>query len=405
MTMAWIELETALPTPLDGPTPSFLSSSLPRFRARSLSQSLVELFPTLSQGPAKIGDFPPHFHPYMAVRGTTPTHVVGAAPWSSRSPLGCSGPTPQGLLSNYCINPDFHLPDEVVAYVLCIKLISERWYSLIDMIDWLAIEASFLQKEEGLLSHWKKENAECKDGLKGQTSSNTGGDLQQNSQTDKLYAAHKERVGVKGRLYEVLIFFGFMVYMNMVNSDYLPFFNARRPVDKKIHNYKNFTRLSKHGVVCVSAVGGKIQIVDFHGIFEGKIHEAVPSAQIFTYACACDGCGRTCDMLERAFDKAINDNIDIISMSLGVGRVAYLKVKDDDIGRKTLKAFKSNILTCLPAGNKVLLTITHTDIPLALSGGIRMADQDRVAQDRIVELVKVKKRKPLIEIVECSFVK
>ena len=34
-----------------------------------------------------------------------------------------------------------------------------------------------------------------------------------------------------------------------------------------------------------------------------------------------------------------------------------------------------------------------------------MADQDRVAQNRIVELVKVKKWKPLSEIVECSFVK
>jgi len=76
----------------------------------------------------------------------------------------------------------------------------------------------------------------------------------------------------------------------------------------------------------------------------------VPSAQIFTYAC---GCGRTCDMLERAFDEAINHNVDITSLSQGVERVVNLKVKDDDIGRKALKAFKSNILTCLPAGNKV----------------------------------------------------
>jgi len=102
-------------------------------------------------------------------------------------------------------------------------------------------------------------------------------------------------------------------------------------------------------------VGEKIQAADFHGMFEGKIHEAVPSAQIFTYTCGCDGCGCTYDMLERAFDEAINNNVNIISMSIGVGRVAYLKVKDNDIGRKTLKAFKSNILTCLLARNKVPL--------------------------------------------------
>jgi len=95
-------------------------------------------------------------------------------------------------------------------------------------------------------------------------------------------------------------------------------------------------------------VGGKIRAVDFNGIFERKIRGAEPSSQIITNACGYDDCGCTCDMLERAFNEAINGNVDIISMSLGVGRVAWPKVKDD-IGRKMLKAFKSNILTYFPS--------------------------------------------------------
>ena len=104
-------------------------------------------------------------------------------------------------------------------------------------------------------------------------------------------------------------------------------------MDKKICNCKNFMRLSNYKVVYASIVGKKIRAANFHDIFEGKICGVVLSAQIFIYECGYDGCGRTCDMLGRAFDETINDNVDIISMSLRMGRVACLKVKDD-IGRK-----------------------------------------------------------------------
>ncbi|OMP07951.1 Shoot gravitropism [Corchorus olitorius] len=79
------------------------------------------------------------------------------------------------------------------------------------MRDSLAIEASFLQREEELLSSWWKEYAECSEGPRGQSSSCKKLDMGQdstssiNSPAAQLYAVEEERVGVpvKGGLYEV----------------------------------------------------------------------------------------------------------------------------------------------------------------------------------------------------------
>ncbi|KAJ8429564.1 hypothetical protein Cgig2_010277 [Carnegiea gigantea] len=97
------------------------------------------------------------------------------------------------------------------------------------------------KKEEGLLSHWRKENAERKDGLKGQSSSNTREIYSRTlKHTNSMLLMRKESV-------------------SMVAS-------MRRPVDKKIHNCKNFARLSTHEVIHASIVGGKIRAADFHDL-------------------------------------------------------------------------------------------------------------------------------------------
>ncbi|TYJ35901.1 hypothetical protein E1A91_A05G270100v1 [Gossypium mustelinum] len=79
------------------------------------------------------------------------------------------------------------------------------------MRDSLAIEASFLQREEELLSSWWKEYAECCEGPRGRSSSGKKLDLGEDSSSSKglqsaqLYGFEEERVGVpvKGGLYEV----------------------------------------------------------------------------------------------------------------------------------------------------------------------------------------------------------
>ncbi|KVI01294.1 DDHD-like protein [Cynara cardunculus var. scolymus] len=83
------------------------------------------------------------------------------------------------------------------------------------MRDSLAIEASFLQREEELLSNWWGEYGECSEGPKGSVPSTSKSEPAvkpynlPSTQSEQRYADEDERVGVpvKGGLYEVLSLF------------------------------------------------------------------------------------------------------------------------------------------------------------------------------------------------------
>ncbi|KAI3417449.1 DDHD domain-containing protein [Psidium guajava] len=97
--------------------------------------------------------------------------------------------------------------NELAASVPRTEIVGKSEYFRFGMRDSLAIEASFLQREEELLSCWWKEFAECSDGPKARLISSTE-DPQSRTSTDlsaQLYEVEEERVGVpvKGGLYEV----------------------------------------------------------------------------------------------------------------------------------------------------------------------------------------------------------
>ncbi|KAK8681498.1 hypothetical protein V6N13_053900 [Hibiscus sabdariffa] len=91
------------------------------------------------------------------------------------------------------------------------EIVGKSDYFRFGMRDSLAIEASFLQREEELLSIWWKEYAECSEGPRGWSSSGKKLDIGEDSssvkgsQSAQLYTFEEERVGVpvKGGLYEV----------------------------------------------------------------------------------------------------------------------------------------------------------------------------------------------------------
>ncbi|CAI0556497.1 unnamed protein product [Linum tenue] len=101
-------------------------------------------------------------------------------------------------------------PTELAASVPRNEVVEKGEYFRFGMRDSLAIEASFLQvilvilhlqNEEGLLSTWWKEYAECSEGPRGQPSSSKKIDAEDSN----LFDTEEERVGVpvKGGLYEV----------------------------------------------------------------------------------------------------------------------------------------------------------------------------------------------------------
>ncbi|GJS03522.1 phospholipase SGR2-like protein isoform X1 [Tanacetum coccineum] len=96
--------------------------------------------------------------------------------------------------------------NEVAASVPRAETVEKSDYFRFGMRDSLAIEASFLQQEEELLSIWWKEYAECSEGPKGSPASvSTPDSLLKPFSLGKPYADEEERVGVpvKGGLYEV----------------------------------------------------------------------------------------------------------------------------------------------------------------------------------------------------------
>ncbi|KAL3513354.1 hypothetical protein ACH5RR_026071, partial [Cinchona calisaya] len=96
-----------------------------------------------------------------------------------------------------------HLAEnELAASVPHSEIVGKGDYFRFGMRDSLAIEASFLQREEDLLSSWWKEYAECSEGPRGQPG--TYSTLNQQLKESCL-DSEEERVGVpvKGGLYEV----------------------------------------------------------------------------------------------------------------------------------------------------------------------------------------------------------
>ncbi|GAB2268429.1 Phospholipase sgr2 [Dionaea muscipula] len=111
------------------------------------------------------------------------------------------------LLGDHIVLTDKTIEDvhELSASIPRSEIVDKGAYFRFGMRDSLAIEASFLQREEVLLSYWWKEYAECSVGPSGPPSQSTMVDSWKNSQTFGLYEVEEERVGVpvKGGLYEV----------------------------------------------------------------------------------------------------------------------------------------------------------------------------------------------------------
>ncbi|CAG7897535.1 unnamed protein product [Brassica rapa] len=100
---------------------------------------------------------------------------------------------------------------ELAASVPGTDVVGKSEYFRFGMRDSLAIEASFLQREDELLSLWWKEYAECSQGPipqlnpKNKSNKQPTETLSEASVSSTLYAVEEERVGVpvKGGLYEV----------------------------------------------------------------------------------------------------------------------------------------------------------------------------------------------------------
>ncbi|XP_020588217.1 LOW QUALITY PROTEIN: cucumisin-like [Phalaenopsis equestris] len=103
-----------------------------------------------------------------------------------------------------------------------------------------------------------------------------------------------------------------------------------------------------HGTHTSSTAAGRlVPNASLAGIAEGTARGGVPSARIAVYKVCWSGCSDV-DILA-AFDDAIADGVDIISISIGGGGAA--NYFEDPIAIASFHAIKNNILTSSSAGN------------------------------------------------------
>lgn len=105
-----------------------------------------------------------------------------------------------------------------------------------------------------------------------------------------------------------------------------------------------------HGTHTASTAGGNyIKGASFYGIAQGTARGGVPSARIAAYKVCYEGLGcKDADILS-AFDDAIADGVDIITISLGARMPIDVRLDSVSIG--SLHAMQRGILTVQSAGN------------------------------------------------------
>ncbi|XP_030962659.1 subtilisin-like protease SBT4.3 isoform X2 [Quercus lobata] len=97
-----------------------------------------------------------------------------------------------------------------------------------------------------------------------------------------------------------------------------------------------------------TAAGSKVPDASFYGVAKGIARGGVPSARIAAYK-VCDSIGCAGEDVLAAFDDAIADGVDLISISLGGEPIA---VDSDIISIGSFHAMEKGILTVHSAGNE-----------------------------------------------------
>ena len=115
------------------------------------------------------------------------------------------------------------------------------------------------------------------------------------------------------------------------------------------HDFASPRDSEGHGTHTAStAAGNLVSGASLLGLGSGTARGGVPSAHIAVYKiCWSDGCFDA-DILA-AFDDAINDGVDIISLS--VGGFSAIEYFNDTIAIGAFHAMKNGILTSNSAGN------------------------------------------------------
>lgn len=106
-----------------------------------------------------------------------------------------------------------------------------------------------------------------------------------------------------------------------------------------------------HGTHTASiAAGVPVANASYYGLARGTARGGSPSTRIASYkACSLEGCSGS--TILKAFDDAIKDGVDIISVSIGMTSIFQSGFLDDPIAIGALHAQQMGVLVVCSAGN------------------------------------------------------
>ncbi|GJU78731.1 subtilisin-like protease SBT4.3 [Tanacetum coccineum] len=133
-----------------------------------------------------------------------------------------------------------------------------------------------------------------------------------------------------------------------------------------------------HGTHVASIVAGNyVKGASFYGIADGVAKGGVPSARLAVYK-VCDIVCHTTDLLS-AFDDAIADGVDVLSVSISLDQELDFTI--DPIAIGSLHAVRRNILTSVSAGNEgPVLGSIQNSAPWMLTAGASDIDRRIMAK-------------------------
>ncbi|XP_019056699.1 PREDICTED: subtilisin-like protease SBT4.2 [Tarenaya hassleriana] len=103
-----------------------------------------------------------------------------------------------------------------------------------------------------------------------------------------------------------------------------------------------------HGTHTASiAAGNKVEDTSFYGLAQGTARGAIPSGRIAVYK-VCEPAGCNAAAILKAFDDAIADGVDIITISIGGGVAPF---HEDPLAIGAFHAMEKGIVTVAAAGN------------------------------------------------------
>ncbi|XP_073316160.1 subtilisin-like protease SBT4.13 [Primulina huaijiensis] len=141
-----------------------------------------------------------------------------------------------------------------------------------------------------------------------------------------------------------------------------------------VPSYKTTRDIEGHGSHTASiAAGNYVKGTSFYGFADGTARGGVPSARIAAYKVCYPDLGCASEDILAAFDDAIADGVDIITVSLGGTQPVGLE--DDVVAIGSLHAFQKGILVVQSAGNGGSQSKVSSTVPWIFTAAASTTDR------------------------------